>query len=128
MAGSVVLDETQCSPVRNDTSDYDWVQEVCVAYNPREVRIVAGNENTEEQAIHIEALVSSLLPQCCVRRHEYSDDHVVKAQKQTFQDEVVRQCYGTTQSPETLSLLNYPAATSAPVSYTHLTLPTIYSV
>ena len=113
MAGSVVLDETQCSPVRNDTSDYDWVQEVCVAYNPREVRIVAGNENTEEHAMRIEALVSSLLPQCCVRRHEYSGDHVVKAQKQTFQDEVVRQCYGTTQSPETLSLLNYPAATSA---------------
>ena len=63
--------------------------------------------------MRIEALVSSLLPQCCVRRHECSDEHVVKAQKQTFQDEVVRQCYGTSQSPETLSLLNYPAATSA---------------
>jgi DNA mismatch repair protein MutS len=113
MAGSVVLDESTCSPLRNDTSDYEWVQEVCVAYNPREVRIVSGNEKTEHFAVAIEGIATSLLPQCCVRRHEFSTEHVIKAQKQTFQDEVVRQCYGATQTPESLTLLNYPVATSA---------------
>ena len=35
MAGTVTLDEVVCSPLRKDSSDYDWVQEVCVGYAPR---------------------------------------------------------------------------------------------
>jgi DNA mismatch repair protein MutS len=113
MAGTVTLDEFVCSPVRHDSSDYDWAQELCVAYNPREVRIVAGNDHSEADAMAIEKLAESVLPQACVRRHESAETNVARADKQVYQDEVIQRCYGTTQTLESLTLLNYPQAAAA---------------
>lgn len=113
MSGTVTVDEATCSPIRHDASDYDWVQEVCVAYNPRELRIIPGNEHSAPFAAAIEQLASSTLPQCTVRRHTHEQPNVVKAQRQVYQSEVVRKCYGSNQTPESLTLLHHPLATSA---------------
>lgn len=113
MSGTVTVDEATCSPIRRDTSDYDWAQEICVAYNPRELRIVTGNEHSESFAIAIGKLAASILPQCTVRHHTHDETNVSKAQKQVYQAEVVRKCYGSEQTPESLTLLHYPLATSA---------------
>ncbi len=113
MSGTVAVDESMCSPLRHDTSDFDWAQEICVAYNPRELRIVAGNEHSESLTTSIGKLASSILPQCTVRHHTHTETNVAKAQKQVYQAEVVRKCYGSDQTPESLTLLHYPLATSA---------------
>jgi DNA mismatch repair protein MutS len=113
MTGTVTLDETVCSPARNDSSDYDWVQELCVVHNPRELRIVSANDHSEPFAVAAERLSATLLPQCCIRRHTSTEENVTRAQKQTYQDAVVEMCYGSSQTPESLTLLSYPQATNA---------------
>lgn len=113
MAGTVTLDEHTRSPLMHDSSDLDWVQEQAIAYNPREIRVVAGNERSTEYAHHIAKAMGQLCPQACTRVHLHTEPHTINAQKQAYQDEVVRICYGDSKRPESLTLMTHPHASSA---------------
>jgi len=113
MSGAVILDEHSRAPLMRDSTDFDWVQEQAIAYNPREIRVVAGNERSAEHAHRIAKAMGQLCPQAAVRVHLHSEPHTVNAQKQTYQDEVVRICYGDSKAPESLTLMTHPHAASA---------------
>lgn len=113
MAGNVTLNEYTRSPLIHDTSDFDWVQEQAIAYNPREIRVVAGNERSTEYAHRITKAMGQLCPQACIRVHLHTEPHTINAQKQAYQEEVVRICYNNSKRPESLTLMTHPHASSA---------------